>query len=72
MGDINIDLHDTKCTGYRELENVLDTYSLRNLVKDKTCFFNGHQSSIDVILTNKHTKFSLSRSFELGVTDFIK
>ena len=69
MGDINIDLHDKKSVGYKELVQFMDTFGLTNLVKEKTCYFKGHESSIDVILTNRPTKFYISRTFELGVSD---
>ena len=39
MGDLNIDLHNSKCQGYKELLAFMDTFSLTNLIKDKTCFF---------------------------------
>ena len=69
MGDVNIDLHDGKSIGYKELVNFLDTFGLQNLIKDKTCFFNEHESSIDVILTNRPRRFYISKTFELGVSD---
>ena len=33
MGDINIDLHDKKCPGYKEFCEFMDIYSLKNLIK---------------------------------------
>ena len=67
MGDVNIDLHDEKLVGYKELVNFLDNFGLQNLIK--TCFFNEHESSIDVILTNRPRRFYISKTFELGVSD---
>lgn len=69
MGDINIDLHDKKCSGHKELIEFMNIYSLKNIVKSKTCFFNDHESSIDIILTNRHRNFFNSFAFELGVSD---
>lgn len=69
MGDINIDVHDKKCPGYRQFREFLDIFSLSNLIKDKTCFFKDHESSIDVILTNNPRKYFKSQCFELGVSD---
>lgn len=69
MGDINIDLQNKKCPGFKELNEFLDIYSLKNLIKDKTCFFRDHESSIDVILTNRHRKIFNSQSFEVGLSD---
>ena len=69
MGDINIDLHDKKCVGFKQLNDFMDIFNLTNLIKEKTCFFRDHESSIDVILTNKPRKYFNSKSFELGVSD---
>ena len=69
MGDINIDHGNKKSIGYKELVNFMDIFSLKNLINDKTCFFRGHESSIDVILTNQPRKFYTSKTFELGVSD---
>ena len=38
MGDINIDLHDKKCVGFKQLNDFMDIFNLTNLIKDKTCF----------------------------------
>ena len=59
----------TKTVGYNEFTNFLDTFGLQNLITDKTCYFNEHASSIDVILTSRPRKFYLSKTFELGVSD---
>ena len=69
MGDINIDFHNKKSVGYKELKEFMDVFSLSNLIKDNTCFFKDHESSIDVILTNKPRRFFHSKAFELGVSD---
>ena len=69
MGDINIDSHDCKSIGYKELTNFMTTFSLKNLIKDKTCFSKDHESSIDLILTNKSESFLKSYAFELGLSD---
>ena len=69
MGDINIDSHDCKSIGYKELTNFMTTFSLKNLIKDKTCFSKDHESSIDLILTNKLESFLKSYAFELVLSD---
>ena len=69
MGDKNIDIHDNKAIGFKELAQFMNMFGLKNLIKDKTCFFKGHESSIDVILTNKHRQFYPAKTFELGVSD---
>ena len=69
MGDINIDMHDHNCIGFGEINEFMNLYGLKNLIKDKTCFFKGHESSIDVILTNSSKKIFKTQTFELGVSD---
>ena len=69
MGDINIDSDDKKSPGFKNLMNFKDTFGLSNLIKQKTCFFKDHESSIDVILTNQPKKFKNSFSIELGISD---
>ena len=55
IGDINIDTHDPNDYGYDKLISLCETFDLKNLIKDKTCFTNTHKSSIDIILTNRPT-----------------
>ena len=69
MGDVNIDLHNKKCQGFKEFCHFMDIFSLNNLIKEKTCFFKDHESSIDVFLTNIPRKFKKSFSLELGISD---
>lgn len=69
MGDINIDSKDNKAAGFNQLHEFMDVFSLRNLIKDKTCYFKGHESSLDIILTNKPRCFLNSCALELGVSD---
>ena len=69
MGDINIDYHDRKCVGFKELKEFMDIFNLKNLIKDNTCFFRDHESLIDVILTNKPRQFFNSNAFEIGISD---
>lgn len=69
MGDINIDYYDKKCVGFKQLNDLMDIFNLTNLIKEKTFFFRDHESSIDVILTNKPRKYFNSKSFELVVSD---
>ena len=70
MGDINID--NDQISSFEKLSNFCDTFSFKNLIKDNTCFTHNHQSSIDVILTNKPNSFQKSSCLELGVSDYHK
>ena len=69
MGDINIDMHDKNSVGFKELTHFMDTFGLKNLVKDKTYFSKGHKSCIDIILTNRNRKIYICESFEFGISD---
>ena len=51
----------------------MNSYSLRNLVKQKTCFKNPENPAcIDLILTNFPRSFQNSNVFETGLSDFHK
>ncbi|XP_057296307.1 uncharacterized protein LOC130625272 [Hydractinia symbiolongicarpus] len=69
MGDINIDCDDSSSTGFDSFTTFCETYNLKNLIKQKTCFTNTRASQIDVFLTNKHACFHNSKSFETGLSD---
>ena len=50
-----------------------ETYNLKNLIVDPTCFKNPHNpSSIDLILTNKYRSFQNSHTLETGLSDHHK
>ena len=70
MGDINIDIYNQSDAGYNKLKHLCDVYNLSNLIKGKTCFMKDHQSSIDVILTNKPKSFQHTTVFESGLSDY--
>ncbi|XP_057308019.1 uncharacterized protein LOC130645912 [Hydractinia symbiolongicarpus] len=69
MGDINIDCDDSSSTRFDSFTTFCETYNLKNLIKQKTCFTNTRASRIDVFLTNKHACFHNSKSFETGLSD---
>ena len=69
MGDINIDTRDSNSSGYDRLMSLCETFDLKNLIKNKTCFTDTHKSSIDVILTNKPRSFQHSSTYETGLSD---
>ena len=43
--------------------------TLKNLIKGKTCFTRTHESSIDVILTNKSKSFQHTKTSETCLSD---
>ena len=53
MGDLNIDILNTESCGHKKLHEICDTYSLSNLIKEKTCFASKKGTLIDIILTNR-------------------
>ena len=69
IGDINIDSDSELTSDFEKLSSFCDIFSFKNLIKDKTCFTHNHQSSIDIILTNKPRSFQKTSCFELGVSD---
>ena len=72
MGDFNIDIDDQKITGFEELKTHMVMFDLTNLIKTKTCITWGHESLLDIILTNKPNHFMHSSTLELGISDFHK
>ena len=56
-----------------EMTEFCDTYNLKNLVKDPTCFKNAQNpTSIDMNLTNRSEDFRASCCIETGISDFHK
>ena len=74
MGDINVDTTEAEQAklANRLLKELYITHDLSNLVTESTCTPYTHQSSIDVILTNRKQNFMLSKAVETGLSDFHK
>ena len=70
LGDININSLDKKSGKYKHLENFCDTFDLKNLIKEPTCFQSDNPTSIDVILTNKNRSFMHTKSVVNGLSDW--
>ena len=74
MGDINIDTTEAeqaKLTN-RLLKELCITYALSHLATESTFITYNHESSTDVILTNRKQNFMLSKAVETGLSDFHK
>ena len=57
----------------KNMSNFLNTYHLKNIVKQKTCFKNPDRPSrIDLILTNSSRSFQDTCTVEAGLSDFHK
>ena len=55
------------------MKTFCGNYTLKNLIKEPTCFKNiENPSSIDVILTNKHRSFMHTKVLETGISDHHK
>ena len=72
MGDFDIDIKKENSIAYDELEELCDTFNLKNLVKSETCFMNNHKSTVDLTLTNKPRSFQITNATEIGVSDCCK
>ena len=64
LGDFNCEMKETI------MKDFCETYNLRNLVTDPTCFKNPlNPSSINLILTNKYRSFQNTIIVETGLSD---
>ena len=55
-----------------QLKNFLDLYSLKNLVKEPTCFKSHTPKCIDLVLTNRNRSVQKTTAIETGLSDFHK
>ena len=67
LGDSNCEESNTV------METFFDTYDLKNLVKESTCFKSTENPScIDLIITNKEASFTHTKVIETGLSDHHK
>jgi hypothetical protein len=67
VGDFNSEMIEN------DMKEFCETYHLKNLIKEPTCFKNPHNpTSIDLILTNRINSFQHSDVIETGLSDFHK
>ena len=67
LGDFNSEMQE------HTMSEFCDTYDLRNLIKEPTCFKNPlNPSIIDLILTNRPRSFFNSQTIETGLSDHHK
>ena len=64
FGDFNEEISQTN------MSNFLDSFSLKNLIKNPTCFKSIKGRCIDLILTNRPLCFKKTGSFETGISDY--
>ena len=56
-GDLNIDTRDKSKDTNNYLSDFMDTFSLNNLIKVKTCYKSATGTIVDIMLTNKMRSF---------------
>ena len=67
LGDFNSEEND------QEMQEFLHCFSIKNLVKEPTCFKNVQKPTcIDLILTNRKSMFQHTKVVETGLSDFHK
>ena len=72
MGDINIDVENASVSGTQDLSDLINSFGLTIITKGKTCITWNHESSLDIILTNKPKSHIHTSTLELGISDFHK
>ena len=69
MGDFNIDISSLG-VGFDKLSEFINLFDLTNLIKENTCITKDHQSTIDLILTNRPLSFQKTKVTETGLSDY--
>ena len=65
IGDFNVEANNSAMSVFS------DTYNLKNLIKEPTCYKNPNKPScIDLMLTNKPRSFKHSCVIKTGLSDF--
>ena len=67
VSDFNVSVEEAN------IKNLCESFSLKNLIKDPTCYKNpNNPSCVDLMFTNKARRFQRSCVFETGLSDFHK
>ncbi len=56
----------------QQIHDFMNNYSLKNLVKEPTCYKGENPRCIDLILTNRYRCFQNTNTIETGLSDFHK
>ena len=56
----------------QEINDFMNLFDLKNLVREPTCFKSGNPRCIDLILTNRGRNFQQTTAVETGLSDFHK
>ena len=68
LADLNINFNVTD-SNYDRRKILCETFDLRNLIKQKTCFAAEQGTLIDLILTNRPRSFQNTVATEIGLSD---
>ena len=68
-GDLNIDTGNKSKDTNNYLCDFMDTFSLNNLTKVKTCFKSTTGTTLDIMLTNKMRSFQKTSTVTTGISD---
>ena len=68
-GDLNIDINIKNKDTNNYLYDLIDTFSLKNLVSSKTCYKTTCGSTLDIMLTNKSRSFQKTSTVATGLSD---
>ena len=68
LGDLSINFNVTD-SNYDRLKILCETFDLRNIIKQKTCFAGEQGTLIDLILTNRPRSFKNTVATETGLSD---
>ena len=68
-GDLNIDTGNKSKDTNNYLCDFMDTFSLNNLTKVKTCFKSATGTTLDIMLTNKMRSFQKTSTVTTGISD---
>ena len=71
-GDLNIDTGDKSKDTNNYLCDFMDTFSLNNLIKVKTCYKSATGTILDIMLTNKMRSFQKTSNVTTGISEYHK
>ena len=69
MDDLNIDISDKTKDNNNFLSTLRDTFSLQNIITEKTCHEANVGTSIDIMLTNRPRSLHMISIFETRISD---
>ena len=68
-GDLNIHTGDKSKDTNNYLCDFMDTFSLNNLIKVKTCCKSATGTILDIMLTNRMRRFQKTSTVTIGISD---